>query len=202
MKIIHLTQNVTKRLTLLIIGLFIIGRFTVFSQKITTQVDYQISIKKAQLPIKIDGDLNETDWHNAAVATQFQIHFPQNGSSPRSQTEARLTYDDHFLYVGFTCYDSGKHVVQTLKRDIDYFNSDAIAIIIDPIGQQTNGFLFGVNTEGVQTDALLGGERPSFEWDNKWYAEVKKSVGHWTAEIAIPFKTLSIPSNSAVLKTL
>ena len=190
MKIIHLTQNVTKRLTLLIIGLFIIGRFTVFSQKITTQVDFQISIKKAQLPIKIDGDLNETDWQNAAVATQFQVHFPQNGIAPRFQTEARLTYDDHFLYVGFTCYDSGKHVVQTLKRDIDYFNSDAIAIIIDPIGQQTNGFLFGVNTEGVQADALLGGERPSFEWDNKWYAEVKKAADRWFVELAIPFKTL------------
>jgi hypothetical protein len=170
---------------------FFWGILTLSGQKITTQQDFQLNIKKAQQAIKIDGDLSETDWQNAAIATNFQVHFPQNGSKPRFQTQARLTYDDHFLYVAFTCLDTtSKHIVQTLKRDVDYFDSDAIAIILDPIGQQTNGFLFGVNTEGVQSDALLGNERPSFEWDNKWYAEVKKAVDHWTVEIAIPFKTL------------
>jgi Domain of unknown function (DUF5916)/Carbohydrate family 9 binding domain-like len=169
---------------------FLLGVFTAYSQKITTQADFQINIKNAQSSIKIDGDLDEKDWQNAAVATNFQIHYPQNGEKPRFQTLAQVTYDDHFLYVGFTCLDSGKHIVQTLKRDVDYFDSDAIAVILDPIGQQTNGFLFGVSTEGVQSDALLGSDEPSFEWDNKWYAEVKKGVNQWTAEIAIPFKTL------------
>jgi hypothetical protein len=169
---------------------FLLGSFNISGQKITTQADFQINAKKAQQPLTIDGNLDEIDWKYAAIATNFQVHYPQNGTKPRFQTEARVTYDDHFMYIGFTCYDSGKHVVQTLKRDVDYFESDAIAVLLDPIGQQTNGFFFGVNTEGVQADALMGGERPSFEWDNKWYAEVKKGADRWTAELAIPFKTL------------
>ncbi len=181
-----------KTINILILSVLTLAfsRFNLLGQKITTQTDFQTSIKKAQQSLKIDGDLSETDWQNAAVASNFQVHYPQNGANPRFQTEARLTYDDHFLYVGFTCYDSGKYVLQTLKRDVDYFDSDAVAVALDPIGQQTNGFLFGVNTEGVQADALLGGERPSFEWDNKWYSEVKKAADRWTVEIAIPFKTL------------
>jgi Domain of unknown function (DUF5916)/Carbohydrate family 9 binding domain-like len=189
-KTLPLTQHTLLKTTLISLFTLIIGLYNSFGQKITTQADFQINIKKALQPLKIDGDLSDADWQTAAVATNFQVHFPQNGAKPAFQTEARLTYDDHFLYIGFTCYDTGKFVVQTLKRDVNYFSSDAVAVALDPIGQQTNGFLFGVNTEGVQADALLGGERPSFEWDNKWYAEVKKAADRWTVEMAIPFKTL------------
>jgi hypothetical protein len=169
---------------------------TLNAQTTTTQKDFKLNIKKATQPIKIDGSLEELDWKDAQIATGFQVHYPQNGATPKFQTEARITYDDHFLYVGFVCYDSGKHVIQTLKRDIDYFSSEGMAIIIDPAAQQTNGFMFGVSTEGVQSDALLGSDGdPSFEWDNKWYAEVKKGVDRWTAELAIPFKTLRYESS-------
>jgi hypothetical protein len=80
---------------------FFFGIFNVTGQKITTQQDFQLNIKKAQQTIKIDGDLSEMDWQNAAIATNFQVHYPQNGAKPRFQTEARVTYDDHFMYVGF-----------------------------------------------------------------------------------------------------
>ena len=163
-----------------------------FSQKITTQTDFQITAKKATNAIKIDGILDESDWQKAAIATGFQIHYPQNGGTPLKQTEVKVSYDDHFLYVGFVSYDSGKHVVQTLKRDVDFWSSDAVAVLIDPIGQQASGFFFGLNTEGVQSEALLsaGDDDMQFEWDNKWYAEVQQGVDRWTAEFAIPFKTL------------
>ena len=165
------------------------------AQTATTQQDFKLNIKKATQSIKIDGNLDEVDWAKAQLATGFQVHYPQNGATPKFQTEARVTYDDHFLYVGFKCYDEGKHIIQTLKRDVDYFDSEGIAILIDPTAQRTNGFMFGVSSEGVQAEALLGGEDPSFEWDNKWYAEVRKDVeGDWTAEMAIPFKTLRYES--------
>ncbi len=151
--------------------------------------DFQINIKKAAHPIKIDGDLSEADWQNAETATAFQVHYPQNGVQPRFKTEAKVTYDDHFLYIAFSCQDSGKHIIQTLKRDVDYFDSDGVSVVIDPIGQQINGFMFGVSPEGVQSEALVSDDI-SFEWDNKWFAEAKYTADSWTAEMAIPFKTL------------
>ncbi len=157
--------------------------------KLITPTDFQIHIKKAQQPIKLDGELNEMDWQNAEIAAGFQVHYPQNGMPARFKTEAKVTYDDQFLYIAFSCQDSGKHIIQTLKRDVDYFESDGVSVVIDPTGQQINGFMFGVSPEGVQSEALITDD-VAFEWDNKWFAEARYSAESWTAEMAIPFKTL------------
>jgi hypothetical protein len=156
-----------------------------------TQEQFHIQIKKTKAPIKIDGELSEADWATAAVATDFWVRYPQNGTKPRYQTEARVAYDDQYIYAAFVCRDSGDYVIQTLKRDIDYWNSDGVGILLDPTARQNNGFLFGVSPEGVQSEALIGGgDGPQHEWDNKWYAEVKKTTTGWTAEMAIPFKSI------------
>ncbi|HEY9703250.1 MAG TPA: carbohydrate binding family 9 domain-containing protein, partial [Allocoleopsis sp.] len=179
------------------LSLFLLFIHSLFAQQPTTQSAFQLDIRKAKQIIKLDGDLSETDWQEAAVAKDFQVHYPQNGQAPKFQTEARATYDKNFLYVGFVCYDTGKYVIQTLKRDVDYFESDGVSVVLDPNARQINGFFFGTNTEGVQTEGLLGGMDMSLEWDNKWYVETKKYVDRWTAEMAIPFKTLRYdPSNT------
>lgn len=165
-------------------------------QSTPTQPTFQINIKKAQKPIKLDGVLDESDWSDASDATGFQVHYPQNGIPARFKTVAKVTYDDHFLYVAFHCQDSGKNIIQTLKRDIDYFDSDGVSIIIDPIGQKTNGFMFGVSPHGVQSEALVTDDDISFEWNNKWYAEARIGSDSWTAEMAIPFKTLRYDGSS------
>ena len=118
------------------------------------------------------------------------MHYPQNGDSARLGTEAQLTYDDHFIYVGFTCFDDGKYVVQSLKRDVDFWSSDAMEVLFDPIESQVNGVLFGVNTEGVQSEGILAGDDPDWAWDNKWFSAVRKAADRWTVEMAIPFKSL------------
>ena len=91
-------------------------------------------------------------------------------------------------------------VVQSLKRDNPLFwTGDAFAVVIDPVNEKKNGFIFGINPEGVQTEALITGEpaRRGAElsgyndaWDNKWYAQSKIQEDRWTTEMAIPFKTL------------
>lgn len=160
------------------------------SQNTESTSAFQINIKKAQQAIVLDGILDEQDWLSASVAEGFQVHYPQNGITPTHKTKARVTYDDHFLYVGIFCQDSGKNIIQTLKRDIDFFSSDGVSVIIDPSGQQINGFLFGVSPQGVQSEALVSDSDLSFEWNNKWYAEAHTFSDGWSAEMAIPFKTL------------
>jgi hypothetical protein len=166
--------------------------FTVplLAQNSTNKTDFQIHIKKATTPFRVDGDLSETAWADAEKVHIGRVHYPQNGDSAKLRTEAQITYDDHFIYVGFTCFDDGKYVVQSLKRDVNYFMSDAMAVSFDPIEAQANGVLFGVNTEGVQSEGILGGEDPDWAWDTKWFSEVKKAADRWTVEIAIPFKSL------------
>jgi hypothetical protein len=156
-----------------------------------TTKPFVLNIKKATVPIQLDGDLSESAWQTADKADDFWRKFPDNKIKALNKTEARLTYDDHFLYVGITCWDSGgTRIVQTLKRDMGFWESDGVSIMLDPQGRKSNGFLFGVTAAGAQTDMLLSLTTTNENWDNKWFSETKQYLDRWVVEMAIPFKIL------------
>ena len=165
--------------------------------RLQNQSNFQLKISRISEPIKIDGRFDEAIWSKLNVARDFINQWPVDSGQARVQTEVRLAYDDQFLYVAATCYDiNGQHVIRTLKRDSpdEYFGSDGIAIVLDPINTKSSGFFFGVNAGGAQMEGLLqvsGVETTINEnWDNRWYSEISKEGNVWYVEMAIPFKTL------------
>lgn len=157
------------------------------------QAEFTLQIAKSNAPVKIDGELSEAVWSTAAVATNFWMKWPRDGGPAPAQTEVRCTYDDKFLYVGVVCLDSTpQHVLQSLKRDVGYWDSDGFAIILDPANAAGNGYFFGVSPAGVQTEALLatGVDEMDRNWDNTWFVETKNYHDRWTIEYAIPFRIL------------
>lgn len=157
-----------------------------------------ISIKRATGEIELDGVLDEQDWQIADVADQFNQHFPADGKLANSQSEVRLTYDENFIYIGAKMYNLEKdrsYVTPSLRRDFRGGGNDGISFVFDTFKDRTNAFFFGINPFGVQREGLIsnggsnGGDL-SLDWDNKWYSEAKIFEGYWTAEIAIPFKTI------------
>jgi Domain of unknown function (DUF5916)/Carbohydrate family 9 binding domain-like len=157
----------------------------------TFQKEYRYYVEKTSAPIKIDGDLDETTWIMAPQADSFWLKFPNDAGRPKKRTTVKVTYDDRFVYFGFTSYDSGKAFISSLKRDYGHDGSDGVGIILDPTNQRTNGFFFVVNAFNAQSeDQLPLVEDNAWSWDNKWYSAVKRYDDRWTAEIAIPFKTL------------
>ena len=103
------------------------------------QEKYAIKIKRATTPIQLDGKLEEADWAAADVGKDFWQKSPRDDIKAITRTEFRLTYDDDFLYVGATCYDSLSHIVSTLKRDIGFWDGDNIGIVLDPLNETTSG---------------------------------------------------------------
>ena len=165
------------------------------------RADFTIHINKTSEAITLDGKLEEVVWETAEKAQNFWEKSPIVQPNVDVKTEVQLTYDNEFIYIGITCFDSTNHIVQSLKRDVDYFDSDAIGVLIDPVDQQTNGFMFGVNTLGVQMEALITtgtGNVMNTGWDNKWTAEAHQLEDRWTVEMAIPFKTLRYEPNKTV----
>ena len=156
------------------------------------QQQYRITVKRTTDQIHIDGELNEASWKSVKPASEFWVKWPADGRKARRSTIVSALHDDHFLYIGAILYDSGQAVIQTLKRDSRYWESDGIGIIIDPVNQHTNGFFFGVSPYNVQAEDMLAsiGTEMNFSWDNKWFSETKRFADHWTVEVAIPFKTL------------
>jgi len=155
-----------------------------------------LPISKAEGAIKVDGILDEEDWKSAGAATNFFLNYPVDSIPPAFQTEARLTFDDHFFYVSFICYDDSKPtVVQSLRRDFDWSLNDNVGMYLDPFNDFTNGFFFTITPYGVQSEGIMayGGsdQEQSYNnnWDNKWYSAVTRHEDRWVAELAIPFKS-------------
>jgi hypothetical protein len=161
--------------------------------------------------IHIDGVLSEPVWGKVAVAGDFWMSYPvdQQHVSEQVKTEVRMVADGQNLYIAAVCYGPSDYVIKTLKRDIDFEQGDGFGVVIDPVNEKTNGFTFGVNPAGVQTEYLITGQTGrrqvlepgrlpqgiNLAWDNKWLSEVTTHEGYWIAEIAIPFKTLRYEAN-------
>ncbi len=156
----------------------------------------ELSVRKAEGVIKLDGVLDEEDWKNAAPAKDFFLNYPVDSLPPAFQTETRFTFDQHFLYVSFVCYDNKvPSVMQSLRRDFDPSLNDWAGISIDPYNDFTNGFYFLISPYGVQCEGTVAGGGSSLmesynpSWDNKWYSQVHRLEDRWIAELAIPFKS-------------
>jgi hypothetical protein len=152
-----------------------------------------IQIQKSNIPIKLDGDLNDAAWLQSKICTGFWHKFPTNETMAEPNTEVKITYDDKYLYFGVTVYETKEgNIVQSLKRDIGLRAGDGIGIVLDPVNLKTNGFYFSLTPFNSQTEGLIGNstEDIAFTWDNTWYSETKNYEGFWTAEIAIPFSIL------------
>lgn len=195
------------RIEYFVVFLFIVVGLQAFSQKPAAENRRNYPVKQATDEISIDGVLDETTWLNAATSTGFYMSFPVDDRLADSiiQTEVKMAYNDQFLFISAVCRSNdNKYIIQTLKRDNKLLEGDAFGVIIDPVNERTNGFVFGVNPMGVQTELLITGQtgrrqilQPgrtpmgiNVAWDNKWFSEVKHYPDHWDVEIAIPFKTL------------
>jgi hypothetical protein len=160
-----------------------------------TDEEQSIHVRKSSDEIHLDGVLNEQGWTEAEIAGNFWQTFPFDTSLAQIQTQVRVTYDDHHLYVAAECFDPspGNYIVQNLRRDWSYPRTDAFVVYIDPFCDHTNGFSFGVNPFGAQREGLVqngGGQGVTTDWDNRWFSEVVELEDRWVVEMAIPFKTL------------
>jgi hypothetical protein len=184
--------------------LLVIFHFNATAQKLGIedfQKEFQVHISPAGKPVKIDGILDDSIWTTAEKKSDFFLKFPTDEGRPVNKTVVQLSYDDKFLYVAFTCYDSGKSIIQSLKRDIGHIDNDGVAIALDPQNGHTNGFFFALNEMNAQSEdqvSLIQDNDLSWSWNNKWFSATQKYKDRWTAEIAIPFKSLRYPPGKMV----
>ncbi len=156
--------------------------------------DYQIEIKKTKEPIIIDGKLDETTWKEAAVGKDFFMITPIDKGKATQFSEARIAFDDTFLYIAMIFYNNavqGDYIVESLQRDFSFGKNDNFLVALDPFDNQTTGFAFGLNAYGAQWDGTMyNGRNVDLNWDTKWYSEVQFDKDKWVCEIAIPFKSI------------
>jgi hypothetical protein len=175
------------------------------------------AVKIAEPPT-IDGDvLGDGAWATATPVSGFIQVAPFDGQPSSERTEVRIAYTDTTLYFGVVCYDAEPSgmVLTDSRRDSSLEDADSFQIIIDTYRDRQNGFVFGTNPAGLEYDGQVsnegqdtggrvgggqgnqqGGSGGGFNlnWDAAWTVRTRVSDFGWSAEFAIPFRSIRYPS--------
>jgi hypothetical protein len=151
--------------------------------------------------IVIDGFLNEAPWQTAPKIGELIQKEPRAGEQPSERTDVTLLRDADNLYIGVVCYDSepDKVIGTEMERDANLGADDRLTLVLDTFRDQRSAFYFATNPAGALVDGLVfANGQSNLEWDAIWSVRTKRSKDGWTAEFAIPFKSLSFPSGQTV----
>jgi len=147
--------------------------------------------------IVIDGSLDEAPWRQAPKIGDLIQRIPEAGAEPTEKTEVTLLYDKDNLYIGVMCYDSEPQRVlaSEMARDASLSADDRLEIVLDTFRDHSNAFYFSTNPAGALVDGLVfaNGETNN-DWDAIWIVRTEQTDDGWSAEFAIPFKTLNFPA--------
>ena len=162
--------------------------------------------------------LGDPAWANATPITSFWQEQPNEGQPASERTEVRVVFTADTLYIGAVLYDSDPSgiIVSDARRDAPMDDTDSFQMILDTYRDRQNGFVFGTNPAGIEYDGQVtnegqgggglgfgqmqsGGSGAGFNinWDAAWTVRAKITEHGWSAEFAIPFRTLRYPSATA-----
>lgn len=145
-------------------------------------------------PPVIDGVLTDGVWSSAEPLSDFYQIVPVVGE-PSERTEVRVLFDRTHIYFGFRFFDSSpaELISTSRERDASLEVDDRIEFVIDTFRDRRNAYFFQINPAGSKGDALVTDNGSDFNkpWDGIWEGKTSVDAEGWSAEIAIPFKTLS-----------
>ncbi len=175
----------------MILGLWMTGNITAQTNDI--QREYRIHPVFTNETPDIDGLADESFWQKVETISDFYLHDPVLRPHGSPKTEVKVAYNREGLILWARNYQKSAPIIQTLKRDKEYWGGDGFTLFLDPTNGRQYGFVFGVNPEGVEMEGIVSqNSRDPIDvnWDNKWYSAVHYTPEYWDVEMLIPFKTL------------
>jgi hypothetical protein len=154
----------------------------------------EVHAVRATSPIVLDGVLDDVAWASAEVLEDFVQSRPEGGLPATERTEARILYDDEYLYIGVELYDRepDRLVIPSLEQDFESGNSDIFGITLDTFLDRRNAFMFLVNPKGAVKEAqdFDDSRQENAAWEGIFEVRTSIHAQGWTVEWAIPFSTL------------
>jgi hypothetical protein len=160
-------------------------------------------------PPTIDGDvLGDAAWAGLAALDSFWQVTPDEGQPASERTEVRIGYTADTLFIAVVCHDRepGRIIVGESRRDSPLDDTDSFQVILDTFRDGQNGFVFGTNPVALEFDGQVTNEGreadlgPGLQtstvsgfnknWDASWQVRARMAEFGWSAEFAIPFRTL------------
>lgn len=156
-----------------------------------------IPLTRTSAEIRVDGNVTDTEWKDAAVVDTFFETSPADNIPAKIRTVAYLTYDAKYFYLGFKALDPepGKIRAPYVDRDQVIGTDDNIAVFLDTRNDRRSALEFRVNPRGSQLDAVWNDATftedlsPDFFYDTA----ARITAEGWEAEMRIPFSSLRYP---------
>ncbi len=156
-------------------------------------------------PPRLDGEvLSDPAWQGVEPASGLWQTAPDEGQPASQRTEIYLGFTDDTVYIGVVCFDRQPQRIITGagRRDSSLSETDSFQVVFDTFRDRSTGFVFGTSPSGLEYDAQLTGEGEggfgtagglNRNWDGVWQVRALQSEIGWSAEMAIPFRTLRYP---------
>jgi hypothetical protein len=199
------------RNTLFAVALTIISNTNFVSGQRTEPDETQaLRLTSAQTEtLRLDGALLEGFWQLAPVVRELRQQEPDEGAPATEATEVRIAVDAENIYVAVMAFDRepNRIVSRILRRDrimenhhgeVQFAGDDAVAILFDTFHDSRNAFVFATNPNGAEFEALItdeGGEL-NVDWRAVWEVGATRNGEGWSAEFAIPLRTLRYPEDA------
>ena len=174
-----------------------------------------VALWREQAP-RVDGNvLDDPAWAAVQPVSGFQQTAPDAGQPATERTEVRVVFTDDTIYFGVVCYDTDPTgiIMSDSRRDSSMNDADSFQMVLDTFSDRQNGFVFGTTPAGQEYDGQLtdeGGARRggrgggggfsrgsgngfNLNWDGAWQVQAAISDIGWSAEFAIPFRTIRYP---------
>ena len=163
-----------------------------FSIVAQTTKKFEINIIKIDKPLEINGKMDNPLWLQAdPIEVNYEIR-PGDNTPATERTIVRALYDEEYLYFGYNCYDSKPEEIRANFSERDrIFQDDYIIILIDTYGDGQKAYEISLNPYGIQGDLLATENGEDLSFDLTWFGAASINDSGWTAEMAIPFKSLA-----------
>jgi hypothetical protein len=192
----ELKMRIQDKTLLIALGILSLSTLTADAQTPRLPV---YEVVRTAMPIKVDGKLNEEAWKKALNVGDFVNN--SDGSKSSYKTEAKILYDENFLYFAFRCVDD--NIWATLKRrDEHLWEEEVVEVFLQADPSQPSYIELEVNPLGTMLDIyLLGVRKPlhyeswnseKLQWGVQVFGTVDGKAGdhEWTCEIALPIEDI------------
>jgi len=155
-----------------------------------------VTIPRVAAAIKIDGDLSDAGWRNAARAVNFSETFPGDQTKPSIDVTGYLAYDDDHLYVAYVLKDDPALIRANMSDRDQIWNDDYVGLLLDPNGDGQATYFIAANPLGIQGDTFITPNNEDVGFNLLFTAAGQVTGTGYQVEMAIPFKSLRFPNTT------
>jgi len=139
--------------------------------------------------VNADGKLDDPAWKNA----QWQTLCTTSGTPAAVETRVAAAYDQQNIYLAVQCAEPNPKDMATsaVKHDFPVWSHESLEVFVSHVPDGSTYCQLALNASGSRADMKRDANGMHWDWNGDWSAACKIGPDHWTAEVVIPFATIT-----------